>query len=384
MIFRRSSWNSSAVARIGLCAAMLAPLAACSDRIPSIKAPLGLPPVPFPAEDRPTGAKISLGEKLFFDRRLSANGTMSCAMCHVPEQAFTVNELTTAVGIGGASLRRNAPTVLNIGYHPQLFHDGRTQSLEAQAWEPLLASDEMGNQSADQVLDRLRGFADYRGMFEAAFDGKAPSVATVGQALASYQRSLVSGDSRFDRYRYGGEPAALSDTEKIGYLVFLGKGRCAGCHLIGNTAALFSDFQFHNTGIGHQASRQSGQQQQVSVRLAADQTATLTAEDLKRLAVQPPSDLGRFEVTQQDADRWAYKTPMLRNVELTAPYMHDGSLPTLEAVIDYYDQGGSHVQGQSPLVAPIGMTPIEKRGLRAFLSALTGNPSPARYQRSDK
>jgi cytochrome c peroxidase len=104
---------------------MLAPLAACSDRIPSIKAPLGLPPVPFPAEDRPTGAKISLGEKLFFDRRLSANGTMSCAMCHVPEQAFTVNELTTAVGIGGASLRRNTPTVLNIAYHPQLFHDGR-------------------------------------------------------------------------------------------------------------------------------------------------------------------------------------------------------------------------------------------------------------------
>src|SRR5207245_2399461 len=133
------------------------------------------------------------------------------------------------------------------------------------------------------------------GRFETACYGKAPNVATVGQALASYQRSLVSGDSRFDRYRYGGEPAALSDTEKIGYLVFLGKGRCAGCHLIGNTAALFSDFQFHNTGIGHQASRQSGQQQQVSVRLAAAQTATHTAEDVKLLGIQLVMDLGRIE-----------------------------------------------------------------------------------------
>jgi cytochrome c peroxidase len=335
----------------------------------TIRAPLGLPAVPIPPHNPPTAAKVELGRKLFFDRRLSFNGTMSCAMCHVPEQGFTSNELRTPVGNEGASARRNAPGLMNVAYHPRLFHDGRDGALETQVWSPLLAPDEMANPSLGHLLDRLRDLPDYAGLFEAAFAGRGASADTVGAALASFQRTLVSGDSRFDRYRYGGARGALSAQEKAGLAIFTGKGRCAACHLIGEGDALLSDFRYHNTGIGWLRSQEGAG---VEVELAPGVRARMGAAVVRSIGAAPRSDLGRFEITRDPRERWAYKTPMLREVAATAPYMHDGSLPSLEAVVEYYDRGGAGAPGQSPLIAPLHLSATEKAALVAFLKALSG------------
>lgn len=335
----------------------------------AIHTPLGLPALPFPADNPPTAAKVELGRKLFFDRRLSFNGTMSCAMCHVPEQGFTSNELRTPVGNEGASARRNAPGLINVAYHPRLFHDGREGALETQVWGPLLAPDEMANPSLGHVLDRLRALPDYAGLFEAAFAGRGATADTVGAALASFQRTLVAGDSRFDRYRYGGVSDALNAEEKAGLAIFTGKGRCAACHLIGERDALLSDFLYHNTGIGWLRSQEGGA---VEVELAPGVRARMRAAVVRSIGAAPRSDLGRFEITRDPRERWAYRTPMLREVAATAPYMHDGSLPTLEAVVAYYDRGGAGAPGQSPLIAPLQLSAAERAALVAFLRALSG------------
>ena len=341
----------------------------CADAPLAIHPPLGLPALPFPADNPPTAAKVELGRKLFFDRRLSFNGTMSCAMCHVPEQGFTSNELRTPVGNEGASARRNAPGLINVAYHPRLFHDGREGALETQVWGPLLAPDEMANPSLGHVLDRLRALPDYAGLFEAAFAGRGASADTVGAALASFQRTLVAGDSRFDRYRYGGARDALSAEEEAGLAIFTGKGRCAACHLIGEHDALLSDFRYHNTGIGWLRSQEGGA---VEVELAPGVRARMSAAVVRSIGAAPRSDLGRFEITRDPRERWAYRTPMLREVAATAPYMHDGSLPTLEAVVAYYDRGGAGAPGQSPLIAPLQLSAAERAALVAFLRALSG------------
>jgi cytochrome c peroxidase len=335
----------------------------------TIRPPLGLPAVPIPPHNPPTAAKVELGRKLFFDRRLSFNGTMSCAMCHVPEQGFTSNALRTPVGNEGASARRNAPGLMNVAYHPRLFHDGRDGALETQVWGPLLAPDEMANPSLGHVLDRLRDLPDYAGLFEAAFAGRGASADTVGAALASFQRTLVSGDSRFDRYRYGGAIDALSAEEKAGLAIFTGKGRCAACHLIGEGDALLSDFRYHNTGIGWLRSQEGAG---VEVELAPGVRARMVAAVVRSIGAAPRSDLGRFEITRDPRERWAYKTPMLREVAATAPYMHDGSMPSLVAVVEYYDRGGAGAPGQSPLIAPLHLSATEKAALVAFLKALSG------------
>jgi cytochrome c peroxidase len=353
-------------ARIALAAALVA----CSPAPPTTTAPLGLPAAPVPADNPQSAEKIALGRKLFFDRRLSFNGTMSCAMCHVPEQGFTSNELATALGVEGRSLRRNAPTVLNVAYHPVLFHDGREHSLEQQVWGPLLAANEMANPSIGQVVARIRALEDYRGLFERSFGGRAATVETIGQAIAAYERTLVSGGSRFDRWRFGGEAGALDATEQEGFRLFTGKARCAACHLVGERTAVFSDFRFHNTGVGWR--RVYGAPDRVRVELAPGVFAEVERKTIDALFEPPLPDLGRFEVSVDPADRWAYKTPMLREVALTAPYMHDGSIATLEDVVEFYDGGGVDNPGRSPLLAPLGLAPGEKAALVAFLKTLTG------------
>ncbi len=189
--------------------------------------PLGLPPVPVPADNPPTPAKVALGRKLFFDRRLSHNGTMSCAMCHIPEQGFTNNELARPVGIEGRSLRRNSPTLLNVAYVERLFHDGREISLETQVIGPLVERTEMGNPSIGHVIARLRSLPDYDGLFERAF-GAGPSPDRIGQAIASYERTLLSARSPFDRWHFAGEAAALGPRAIEGYRLFSGKAGCVG------------------------------------------------------------------------------------------------------------------------------------------------------------
>jgi cytochrome c peroxidase len=354
-------------AAAGLLWASAQPPAASADAL-TPGAGLGVPLLSAAGER--AAERIALGRKLFMDRRLSPNGTMSCGMCHVPEQGFAVNELTTAVGIEGRSLRRNAPTVLNVGFNTSLFHDGRTATLEQQAWAPLLAVDEMGNPSREAVVARIGRLSDYAGWFERAFPNQGLSPDTIGAALAAYQRSLVSGGSRFDRWLFLGEAGALSASERRGYVVFRGKAQCSACHEIGAQHALFTDNAFHNTGVGVPTGDRSTSQ--VKVQLAPGVETKVSVGMLDALFGAPAKDEGRFEVTRIEKDRFAFRTPSLRNVALTAPYMHDGSLARLRDVVDYYDHGGNHNPGLDKFMIPLFLSEREKEDLVAFLRSLTG------------
>ncbi len=333
--------------------------------------PLGLPPLPVPTDNPLTREKIELGRRLFYDRRLSLNDTFSCAMCHVPEQGFTSNELATAVGIEGRSVRRNSPTLYNTAYAAMLFHDGREQNLEQQIWGPLLAKNEMGNPSVGRVLEKIRGIEDYRGLFEAAFDGRSVSMETLGMALASYERTLISGDSPFDRWRYGSDESALSAEAKHGYALFTGKAGCVVCHHIGERHALFSDDGLHNTGLGYRESM-GLRPEKTPVLVAPGVTFEVDRALIEQVGETPPADVGRYEVTQNPHDRWKYKTPSLRNVALTAPYMHNGAFATLSDVVDFYDAGGVPNELLDPLIRPLHLAAAEKQALVAFLASLTG------------
>ena len=216
------------------------------------KPPLGLPVIPVPDDNPVTEDKVQLGRKLFFDRRLSANNTLSCAMCHIAEQGFAQNELKTPVGMQGKSVRRNAPTIYNTAYLNRLFHDGREFSLENQVWAPLLAVNEMGNLSIGTVIERIRSLADYDDLFERAF-GRGPDIQTIGMALASYERTLVSGNSSFDRWYFGKDKTTIGESAQRGFALFRGKARCIACHTVAQKFALFTDDDFHNTGIGYYA-----------------------------------------------------------------------------------------------------------------------------------
>ncbi|MDE2579259.1 MAG: c-type cytochrome [Hyphomicrobiales bacterium] len=327
---------------------------------------LGLPPAPTPPAP---AAVVALGEKLFSDRRLSFNGTMSCAMCHVATQGLTSNEVATSVGMEGKSLRRNAPTLWNVAYEKTLFRDGRETTLETQVWSPILSPDEMAAPSVGWTLARIASLPEYPALFARAFAGQGVSMNSVGAAIAAYERTLLKANSRFDRWKFGGQDT-LSAQERAGYALFVGKGGCAQCHTIGETSALFSDGAFHDTGIGYR--RAGGGPAEIEIRLADGQATRRTRAQLQSITGAPANDLGRFEVTQNPADRWAYKTPSLRNVALTAPYMHDGSLGALEQVVDYYDAGGFESPNKSPFIRPLGLTAAQKAALVAFLKTLTG------------
>lgn len=333
--------------------------------------PLGLPPLPVSSDNPLTAAKIELGRKLFFDRRLSLNDTFSCAMCHIPEQGFTSHEMATAVGIEGRTVRRNSPTLFNVAYAKRLFHDGRETTLEQQVWGPLLARNEMGNPSIGALLEKLKQLPDYAGRFEAAF-GRGPTMETLGRALASYERTLLSADTPFDRWYFGAQADAMSEAAQRGFELFRGKAGCVACHPIAQDHALFTDQQFHNTGIGYQRAMGDNSANQ-RVLVAPGTYLEVERTLIDAVSESPPSDLGRYEVTQNPADRWKYKTPTLRNVALTAPYMHDGSLATLSEVVDFYARGGVPNENLSPLLRPLNLTPEEKDELVAFLESLTGS-----------
>lgn len=335
--------------------------------------PLGLPPVPTPPDNLPSRASIELGRKLFFDRRLSRNGTMSCAMCHIPEQGFTNNEVATPIGVEGRSIRRNAPTIINVAYMESMFHDGRDPMLETQFLGPLVARAEMANVSLGSVLARLRKLSDYIPMFEAAYGGR-PTLDRAGQAIATWERSLLSARSPFDRWRYGSEKNAIGDEARRGFAIFVGKGKCAECHAIGAKDALFTDNRFHNTGIGYRRDVvRAASEEPVSVEIAPGVSVPLPREAVRSVGNPAQPDHGRIEATENPEDKWRFKTPTLRNVALTAPYMHDGSLATLDAVVRYYNAGGEPHEGQDPRIRPLGLGNAELDALVAFLESLTGD-----------
>lgn len=340
-----------------------------------VKAPLGLPPLPdYLANSSP--GKIELGRRLFFERRLSFNNTLSCGMCHLEEDAFASTQSKLAIGMEGRTLRRNAPTVLNVAYQKTLFHDGREPHLLIQAWMPLLDHDEMANPSMGYALDRVAQLDDYKDVFEKVYPGEGVSVRTVGDAIAAYEATLLSGNSRFDKWHFGSDKNALTESEKSGFAIFTGKGKCSTCHEIGESSALFTDHKFHNTGIGYRAVMLGDEI--LTVPLAPGVEVKINRSEVNSFSEKLRNDIGRFAISQKPEDRWAYKTAMLRSVSRTFPYMHDGSIPTLEAVVDYYNQGGVPNEALSPKIRPLGLTDTEKQDLVAFLKSLDGDEAQKR------
>ena len=327
--------------------------------------PLGLPDVPVPDDNPPTAAKIRLGRKLFFDERLSHSGKLSCGSCHLPHEGFTVNEGATPVGHEGAILRRNAPTLLNVIYQRSFFLDGRQSSLEKQALEPFTVEDELANPSLDVVIDRILGLPDYAGLFEKAF-GEGPSPRTLAHAITAYELTLLAADSPFDRWRYGGEEDALDAIAQQGFDLFTGKAGCVDCHTLGEREALFTDHLFHDDGVGWIPSRDIG-----AGRLMTPRGLPIYAALNDPDADPTPSDMGRMEITKEFVDMFRYRTPSLRNIELTAPYMHNGTFETLEDIVAYYGDGGFRHFGIDPLVRDLSLSDAEKAALVAFLKSLT-------------
>jgi len=336
----------------------------------SVTPPLGLPAVTSQLDP----AEIDLGRRLFFDRRLSKNETLSCAMCHIPEQGFTQNELATPVGHLGKGVRRNVPSLYNVTFAEALFLDGREQSLEAQIWSPLLANNEMANDSREAVLAKLASNDFYRKRFAEIFE-EGLTQSTLGRALAAYQRALLSGDSPFDRWYFGGEELPIkkgSGAESYpalaarGFAVFQDKG-CAACHRIDDSSALFTDGQFHNTGTGYLRAGRALRPPSVQLAPGIFVVPTVDAE------TETFTDDGRYEVTGREADKWRYRTPSLRNVALTGPYMHDGSVATLEAVVAFYAEGGGGDPAQDPRTQSVQLTQSDQDALVAFLKTLTSS-----------
>ena len=332
------------------------------------------PPLGLPAMARQLNPlEIDLGRLLFFDRRLSKNETLSCAMCHIPEQGFTQNELATPVGHLGKGGRRNVPSLYNVAYAEVLFLDGREQSLEEQIWSPLLAENEMANESREAVLVKLAENTGYRERFAETFD-EGLTARTLGKALAAYQRALLSGDSQFDRWYFGIEKSAAIGVvnERYpaqaarGFAVFRERG-CASCHHINEASALFTDGQFHNTGTGYRRAGRALRPPSVQLAPGIFVVPTVDAE------TETFSDDGRYEVTGRPADKWRYRTPSLRNVALTAPYMHDGSIATLEGVVAFYANGGGGDPAQDPRTKSLALTQSEQDALVAFLRTLTSS-----------
>jgi cytochrome c peroxidase len=336
----------------------------------SVNAPLGLPAVARPL----VPAEIDLGRQLFFDRRLSKNETLSCAMCHIPEQGFTQNELATPVGHLGKGVRRNVPSLYNVAFAEALFLDGREQSLETQIWSPLLANNEMANDSREAVLAKLASNAFYRERFAEIFE-EGLTQRTLGRALAAYQRALLSGDSPFDRWYFGGEELPIREGSGAegypalaarGFAVFQDKG-CAACHRIHDSSALFTDGQFHNTGTGYLRAARALRPPSVQLAPGIFVVPTVDAE------TETFTDDGRYEVTGREADKWRYRTPSLRNVALTGPYMHDGSIATLEAVVAFYAEGGGGDPAQDPRTQSVQLTQSDQVALVSFLKTLTSS-----------
>ncbi len=335
--------------------------------------PLGLPAVPGLERGAPSAAQIALGRKLMFDRRLSHAGTMSCAMCHVPEQGFTNNEMKTSIGVFGLSLRRNSSTLFNVAYQRSLFHEGRETSLETQIISPLLARNEMANPSIGYLIDKIGALDDYDGLFERAFD-RAPSIELLGRALAAYQRTLLSANSPFDRWYFGGEQDAVGAAAKRGFELFKKKAGCIRCHKIAEDHALFTDHKFHFTGIGYRSHVERARQKgPVSVEISPGVKVPLAREAVLSVSGPREPDLGRHEVTLDPEHLWQYKTPGLRNVALTAPYMHDGSLTTLRDVVVYYNYPNVQHPQLDARIVPLGLTFDEVDELIAFLESLTGD-----------
>jgi cytochrome c peroxidase len=306
-----------------------------------IQPPLGLPPVPVPADNPPTVETIALGRRLFYDKRLSKDNSIACASCHKPESDFS-DPVPLSLGVSGKLGLRNAPTIENAAYLPLQFWDGRASSLEQQAAVPIADPLEMA-QPHEITISKLGADLEYEKMFQEAFGSPTVTLGRAEKSLASFERTVLTGNSAFDRYEYGGDKSALAPSQVRGFAVFMNsnQGNCAACHSVGPSSALFTDGKFHNTGEG-------------------------VGEDGSIV------DAGRFHETKVETDTGAFMTPTLRNVARTPPYMHDGRLKTLKDVVDFYAGGGNSNPYLDPQMKRIALTGQDRADLVEFLKSLTG------------
>src|SRR5215468_5475513 len=322
----------------------------------------------IPLDNPQTDDKISLGQKLFFDGHLSADGTVACSSCHDPAQAFTDGR-PSSIGIKGCVDQRNAPTVLNALYNKAQFWDGRARTLEDQAAFPIFNPVEMGQPTLDAAVEKVAGIEEYKQAFQKVF-GRPLNGPDLLRAIAAYERTLVSFDSPFDHF-IAGDQNAIDESAKRGWELFNTKARCNKCHALTETqrdVTNFTDFDFHNIGIGilrHNVAPLA--------RKAEQEIASGHLEAVDRAAIQTDmSVLGRFLITKKEADIAAFKTPILRNILLTAPYFHDGSQETLWDIIDHYNKGdGLKNPWLDEDIQPLALTESEIDDLVAFLVSLT-------------
>ncbi len=319
-----------------------------------VKPPLGLPSVPVPSNNPITAEKVALGRELFYDKRLSADNSLSCSSCHDPLFGFTDGKVHS-IGVGGKLGKRNAIAVLNAAYDPVQFWDGRAPTLEEQVNTPMEDANEM-NQPHSVAVSKLEKDPIYQEQFQAAFGPGPITIDKIERAIASFERMLISANSPFDRYQFGGDKSALSPAAVRGLAIFEDpkRGNCVACHTVNSEYALFTDGKFHNTGIG------------------VNEEGDLT-------------DLGRYAETKVDADKGAFKTPSLRNVAQTAPYMHDGSLKTLKDVVDFYAGGGNSNPYLDKNMKVIQLSARDRADLVEFLKSLSGempaNAGPPQAQK---
>jgi cytochrome c peroxidase len=293
--------------------------------------------VPMPADNISTPARVELGKALFFDPRLSGNATVSCATCHNPSLGWSDGQ-PTGVGINGTVLGRATPTIVNTAYNTQFMWDGRKKSLEDQALGPMKTPEEMKT-DFQSALKLINDTPTYRSMVHAAYPGEAVSEDVLAKAIAAYERTVVSRDSRFDRW-VAGDRRAITMQEWRGFKVFTdaGKGNCVACHKAPN----FTDNGYHNIGIAHAPDKE---------------------------------DLGRYKIRPVAVLKGAFKTPGLRDIELTAPYFHNGSAATLEAVVEHYARGGDDKRHLAPDMRSLNLSAGEKADLVAFMKTLTSPPT---------
>lgn len=326
--------------------------------------PPGVMAPEIPADSPTTAARVELGRRLYFDKRLSADGTVACATCHDPQKGLADGR-PVAVGVNNRLGARNAPTVLYAGFGDVQFWDGRVRSLEEQAKQPLVNFAEMGQPSEAVVVKAIAGIRNYAPGFRDAFGSPEVTIDRIAQAIASFERTLAPFDSPFDRFLRG-DPGAIDDAAKRGFVLFQGKAGCITCHRFTNASPFFTDHRFHNIGVAMPGNFE---------RLARQAQALAAVDDSAReaeLTHRPDAEaLGRWLVTHEARDIGAFKTPGLRDVALTAPYMHDGSLKTLDEVMAFYNKGGEPNPNLDGAMSPLNLSKGEMSDVVEWMRSLT-------------
>ncbi len=330
----------------------------------------------IPKDNPMSAAKVALGEKLYFDKRLSVDRTVSCATCHDPAMALADNN-AVGVGIQNKKGARNAPTVLNSMFNELQFWDGRAVTLEDQAKLPIINPIEMGMKDHNAVVARVREASEYRPLFASAFGSETITIDTIAKAIASFERTQLSGDSPFDRF-IAGDQNAMSEAAKRGWVLFNGQARCISCHAWSPSSPFFSDFKFHNIGVAAKDQNFTQLARRARQMLAQGKDSAQVVDELA--LSEGFSELGRYLVTKQPRDIGSFKTSMMRDIEMTAPYMHNGSEKTLLDVMKFYNKGGEINPNLDGGMRPLKLSDQQLDEMVEFMKALTSDVSRRKAQ----